>query len=88
MTSLVYDFKFGPTGAGLNAAVTDAAGSPVAASPVTLDSNGASSLTLDAGTYTADTSSPTADGALHLRTVGVVNIAASIEVAATLPAGP
>lgn len=88
MASVVYDFTFGPVAAGLDAAVTDSAGDPVAGSPVTLDSDGASQLTLAEGRYTATTSESTADGYGLLRVVGVMNVPASIEAAALLPEAP
>ena len=85
MASVVYDFAFGLNCAGLDAAVVDAAGDAVADSPVTLDSNGASQLTLAEGRYTATTSDPTPDGQNSLSVVGVLNVPASIEAAALLP---
>jgi hypothetical protein len=84
--SLVYDFKFGPTCDGLDAVVTDAAGAEVTGSPATLDADGSAQLTLDEGAYLAVVQGPTADGRGHLATVGVLNVAASIDAAALLPA--
>lgn len=86
--ALAYDFKLGSACAGLSATVTDAAGSAVAGSPVTLDSSGAAQLSLNEGIYQADAAGPTPDGRRHLRCVGVLNVPASIEAAMLAPAGP
>lgn len=74
---LVYDFSFAPEFGGLNAVVTDAAGSEVDGSPLTLNSSGDGSLELGEGTYTA-TVSNTALALGNAQSVGALNVTASI----------
>lgn len=74
---LVYDFSFANEFGGLDATVTDATGAEVDGSPLTLNSTGDGSLELDEGTYTA-TVSNTALALGNAKSVGVLNVAASI----------
>ena len=79
--SLLYDFKFGPTCAGLSSVVTDSAGSEVTGSPATLDSDGSAQLPLSEGLYQAVVGGSTR----HQTVTGVLNIPASIEAAMIAP---
>ena len=80
--SLLYDFKFGPTCAGLSAVVTDSAGAGVTGSPATLDSDGSTQLPLSEGLYQAVVGGATR----HQTVMGVLNVPASIEAAMIAPA--
>lgn len=89
--SLIYDFKFGPTCAGLDAIVTDPlTATEVDGSPVTLDSAGSAQLPLDEGHYHAFIAGSTRGGIRwgDLTTDGALNAEASIEAAMDSPAAP
>lgn len=86
MASLVYGFEFGPSCAGLDAAVTDAyTGVAVAESPVELDSSGSAQVLLAEGSYNGLVSSADRGGIGAMSARGNLNVAASIEAAALLP---